>query len=279
MGLSKVPAASLSGLIPGSNTSQVNGVHENGAIPASYVPGFIFLDSTTTAATLPASSAVTAYSSVTLQNTTPGAFITISTAAGDSVFWNGGPVTSFPLAYLDIVELIQAPGFGWFILNKSRNRQAGSVLQVVQTLKTDTFTTTSTGFVDLAGMSVTITPHSANNKILVLLTCAIGMTGATAGIARLMRNGSPIFVGDNNAGYTQCSSPSFYGGSGDSNNNEQLAINYVDSPATLSAVTYKLQVASPQGSALWVNTLGSNIGNQVYSTRSAGSFIAMEIAG
>lgn len=159
------------------------------------------------------------------------------------------------------------------------NFGAGAVLQVVQAIKTDTFTTTSTSFVDVGGMSVVITPSSVSSRILILSTCAIGMGGAVAGIARLMRDGSPVFVGDNNAGYTQCSSPSFYGGSGDGNNNETLAINYVDSPATTSAVTYKLQVASPQGGALWVNTLGSNIGNQVYSTRSAGSFIAMEIAG
>lgn len=159
------------------------------------------------------------------------------------------------------------------------NFGAGAVLQVVQTIKTDTFTTTSTGFVDVGGLSVTITPASTNSRVLILITCAIGMGSATAGTARLVRNGTVVFVGDNNAGYVQCSSPSFYGGSNDGNNNEQLAISYVDSPSTTSAVTYKLQVASPQGGALWVNTLGSNIGNQVYSTRSAASIIAMEIAG
>jgi hypothetical protein len=278
MSLSKVPAASLSGLIPGPNTSQVNGVHANGAIPASYVPGFIYLDSTTTAATLPASTAVTAYSTVTLQNTTPGAFITISTAAGDSVFWNGGAVTSFPLAYLDIVELIQSPGFGWFLLNKGRNKQAGAVLQVVQTVKTDTFTTTSTGFVD-AGLSVSITPHSAANKILVMVTSPIGMGGSVSGSARLLRDSTAILLGNPDAGYVQVSSANFYGGSADSNNNETCSIHYVDSPNTLNAITYKMQVASPQGGALWVNTLGSNISGQSYSMRSASTIIAMEIAG
>jgi hypothetical protein len=43
----------------------------------------------------------------------------------------------------------------------------GKVLQVVSTTKTDTFTTTSTSFTDITGMSVSITPSSASNKILV----------------------------------------------------------------------------------------------------------------
>lgn len=278
MSLSRVPAASLSGLIPGANLDQINGIHANGAIPASYVPGFIYLDATTTAATLPASSAVPSFAKVTLQNTTPGAFITISTFAGDSVFWSGGPVTSFPLAYLDIVELIQSPGFGWFLVNRSRNRQAGNVLQVVQTVKTDTFTTTSTGFVD-AGLSVAITPQSAANKVLVMVTSPIGMGGSYSGSARLLRDSTAILLGNPDAGYTQVSSANFYGGSADGNNNETCSIHYVDSPNTLNAVTYKMQVASPQGGALWVNTLGSNISGQSYSMRSASTIIAMEIAG
>ena len=35
---------------------------------------------------------------------------------------------------------------------------AGKVLQVKQTLKTDTFTTTSQSFVDVTGLNVSITP-------------------------------------------------------------------------------------------------------------------------
>ena len=55
-----------------------------------------------------------------------------------------------------------------------RNGKAGDgggIIQVVQTVKTDTFTTTSVvssgGYVDLTGLAVTITPQSASNKILV----------------------------------------------------------------------------------------------------------------
>ena len=43
----------------------------------------------------------------------------------------------------------------------------GSILQVAQATKTDTFTTTSTSFTDITGMTVNITPSSASNKVLV----------------------------------------------------------------------------------------------------------------
>ena len=40
------------------------------------------------------------------------------------------------------------------------------ILQVVQTVKKDKTTIQSTSLVDIAGMSVTITPSSASNKVL-----------------------------------------------------------------------------------------------------------------
>ena len=45
--------------------------------------------------------------------------------------------------------------------------KAGNIIQVVQAVKTDTFTTSSTSFVDITGLSVTITPSSSSSKILV----------------------------------------------------------------------------------------------------------------
>ena len=44
---------------------------------------------------------------------------------------------------------------------------AGSILQVVSVTKTDSFTTSSSSFVDITGLSATITPSSASSKILV----------------------------------------------------------------------------------------------------------------
>jgi len=60
----------------------------------------------------------------------------------------------------------------------------GSVLQVVSATKTDTLSTTSTGWLDVTGLSVSITPISSSSKIMVIA----GITGSgTTGTTRLAR--------------------------------------------------------------------------------------------
>ena len=57
----------------------------------------------------------------------------------------------------------------------------GRILQVLQTVKTDIFTTTSTSFVDVTGFTASITPSSATSKILVTATTSISQS-STAGL-------------------------------------------------------------------------------------------------
>jgi len=114
----------------------------------------------------------------------------------------------------------------------------GSVLQVVQATKTDSFSVTSTTFTDVTGMSVTITPTSSSNKILVI--ASIGGHACTTGdsLLQLVRgstainNGSSGFAQANFSQKETCLS----------------AINvFLDSPATTSATTYKIQQRADQG--------------------------------
>ena len=43
----------------------------------------------------------------------------------------------------------------------------GGVIQVVQSIKTDTFSTTSQSFVDITGLSAIITPTRSDSKIII----------------------------------------------------------------------------------------------------------------
>ena len=45
----------------------------------------------------------------------------------------------------------------------------GGIIQTIQTVKTDTFSTNNSGFTDVTGLSATITPSSNSNKVLVNL--------------------------------------------------------------------------------------------------------------
>ena len=156
---------------------------------------------------------------------------------------------------------------------------AGSVLQVVSTTKTDTFSTTSTSYVDITGMSVTITPTSASSTILVLVNM-VGGSGPTAGALctfRMVRGATAVGVGASAAGYTQASvggmrSPD------DANSSWAVNCSVLDAPATTSSTTYKVQ-GFIESSTLRINTTGNNSSNANWSYRGASTITVMEIAG
>jgi hypothetical protein len=118
---------------------------------------------------------------------------------------------------------------------------AGSVIQVVSTNKTNVFSTTSTSAVDITGMTVNITPSSASNKILVQVTMSYGSDVSPYAKVTLLRNGSIINIGDASGSCSRVSIPMNVG----IETASQLftsSMTYLDSPATTSALTYKLQV-------------------------------------
>jgi hypothetical protein len=132
----------------------------------------------------------------------------------------------------------------------------GKVLQVVQGTSTTRVNITSTTYTD-SGLSATITPTSATSKILVLVSqYARSYRGNTEAGARvkLLRGATDIWNAPTAESYAL-----FVGAGGTSG--IQLtgfqSYNYLDSPATTSATTYKTQ---------WrveVTTNGSEVALQV----------------
>lgn len=119
----------------------------------------------------------------------------------------------------------------------------GTVLQVKSTIKTDTFSSTSTTYTDITGLSVSITPNSTSNKVLVMLTINVSQTQDRATFIQLVRNSTAIAIGDA-AGNRQRASgfaTSSYTDSSTENFSENMGIMFLDSPATTSSTTYKAQ--------------------------------------
>ena len=141
-------------------------------------------------------------------------------------------------------------------------RGAFRVLQVVSTTKTDTFTTTSTTFVDITGLSVTITPSATSSKILVIATVPMAGTSAAATYpgVRLVRDSTAICVGDAAGLRTQAT----YGTlapAGSTMNNIVTFLgggHFLDSPSTTSATTYKVQMRTDGGGTGTVNRNGDD---------------------
>ena len=154
---------------------------------------------------------------------------------------------------------------------------AGSVLQVVSTTKTDTFTSSvSATFTDITGMSVSITPRSTSSKILVnfALNC---VNGGDNSVIRLMRDATPICVGDVAGSRIQSSAANAFSNMNAAGfySNSNL---YLDSPNSVSSVTYKLQFRNSSAQTLNVNRSVTDSDTTGYS-RTASSITVQEIAG
>lgn len=189
------------------------------------------------------------------------------------------------LIYETDTDLVQAwNGSGWKSLGNLKASTNGSVLQVVSTTKTDTFTTSSTTPTDVTGLSVTITPTSTSSRILVVCDfgASAGTTNYSAAFFRLAGGNSGNFIGD-----TAGSRPRVTGSLMFTNGPDiyysvmHHTYVYLDSPATTSATTYKLQAWVQTNSATpvaYVNRSAGD-GDANWGGRGASSITVMEISG
>jgi hypothetical protein len=153
---------------------------------------------------------------------------------------------------------------------------AGAVLQTVQVIKTDTFTTTSGSFVNVTGLSVTITPTSSSSKILLLGSVVGGATVSGCFLSMCFaRNSTPIGLGDASGSQFRTMAETNYGT--DAGGMFTAGFNYLDSPATASAVTYTIQVSSTDhASTVFINR--SQQDNSSTRARGSSTITVMEIA-
>lgn len=147
----------------------------------------------------------------------------------------------------------------------------GKVLQVVQAVKTDTFSTASATMVEVTGFSASITPSSASNKILVLANVASG--SSNIGFYQLRRDGSEIAPAITASGYESSWScfPNI-----DATMIQPII--YLDSPLSVSSLTYSIYCRARSTSYVTcVNRTGNDTSGQNYSVRNASYITLMEI--
>jgi hypothetical protein len=153
---------------------------------------------------------------------------------------------------------------------------AGQVIQVVSTSKTDTFSSATTGsFVDITGLSVSITPSATANKILVMYYVSVGGDNAQGNhFTRLVRGSTAIFIGDASTGRTlaTCASQPY-----NVSSTETHFIQFLDSPSTTSSTTYKVQLYNANATG-YVNRSSLDSDNTSYP-RTVSSITVMEIKG
>jgi hypothetical protein len=150
----------------------------------------------------------------------------------------------------------------------------GKILQVLQATKTDAFSTTSTSYVDLTGLSISITPSSTSSKILVFYNIDAGTAGDVAhGYLTLIRGSTEIFKADT-AGNRRSATSVINTGTQTS---QMHSASYLDSPSTTGATTYKVQILSSNGSTIYVNRSGRDLNSLTNDGRSVSSITVMEV--
>ena len=135
-------------------------------------------------------------------------------------------------------------------LNSNFSFAAGNsgVIQVVSTFLGTDFTTTSTSYVDVTGLSVSITPTSASNKVLVLCGAALS-AGAGRGYLQLVRDSTDIAISTGFATSNQTSATA-----ASDFMSQYVGIAFLDSPATTSATTYKFKLKADGGTTARINS-------------------------
>jgi len=152
---------------------------------------------------------------------------------------------------------------------------AGQVIQVVNQFYDTQTSINTTDFTD-TGLSLSITPASASNKILVSFYPSFGAVSGSYSAFKLFRDSTEIGSSTQTGTGIEC----FAGYTSRLNQNVMsLPIVFLDSPSTTSAITYKLQVSPMRTSTsqFYLNrshTLGDD--NQY---RTSSNVILMEIKG
>jgi hypothetical protein len=155
----------------------------------------------------------------------------------------------------------------------------GKVLQVVSAVKTDTFTTTSTSYTNVTGLTVTITPSANTNRVFVIAQFVSAPQGTSElGFFRLNGGNASTYVGDAAGSRDRTGLQVYDGNTNDGHRRFGISqvLSYLDSPATTSPVTYAVQAKRITGTIV-VGRSGTDTDDNGHG-RFGSSIIAIEVA-
>jgi len=153
----------------------------------------------------------------------------------------------------------------------------GKVLQVQQTILTAaTWTTTSATPAIVTGLAVNITPASTSNKILVMATVHFDTISTTQFAAFDLARDSTLLTQGAAAGSRR---QIHAGGASYSNQSQtQRTLVELDSPASVSSITYSVYGSQYGTGTVYINRSTTDSDNTSFS-RNVSTITAMEIAG
>ena len=183
-----------------------------------------------------------------------------TSASADAITMDGSGNVTFPA---NATCSGTATGFG-----------GGKILQVISDTKTDTQSFQSQSFSTISGLSVSITPSSASNKVLVHYSVSVSCNNY--GMFNLRRAGTEILRGDADGNRTRCT---FESGVMNQYEMQICSGTFLDSPGSTSPLTYDIQCATPDSSSseLFINRYKTD-NNSSYVGRATSTITVMEVA-
>ena len=152
----------------------------------------------------------------------------------------------------------------------------GKVLQVKSTIKRDQFTAVSNGSErTISNFSVSITPSSTSNKIIVVLTLNYGAQSTTYK-ARIYRNSNLISSNGTTSGNRQTAIMGL-GYTHDANQVDCATAFMIDDPQSTSSNTYSVRVINDNNQTLYVNR-SQNDHNSSVGGRFGSTLTVIEVA-
>lgn len=153
---------------------------------------------------------------------------------------------------------------------------SGKLLQLVSTTLTTGFSASvNNSFSAVTGLTASITPSSASNKVMITITMTVGSDTNYLN-AKITKGGTAISgaiattAGNRSLGTSAAWPVQTYG-------TYAMAFNYLDSPATTSATTYGVQIGHHSTATLCVNQSQSD-DNVAGRPRGTSTITVMEIA-
>ena len=159
-----------------------------------------------------------------------------------------------PLTFLRNLGIVSSAGISTTKLG------AGAVLQAITATDSTQRNSSSSTFVTASNtLSVSITPSSASNKVLVIATANIATGSGAQGVFTIFRGATNL--GNGNGGMTNVIT----------NNYGTITMSILDSPSTTSSTTYQVYGRAVGGGNFIIN---SGAGGDTL-----GTITALEIAG
>ena len=150
----------------------------------------------------------------------------------------------------------------------------GGIVQIKSVTHTEFESQALTGsgnFFDIPGMSVTITPTRADSKIFVMTTVAVACnTAEKNNFIQLRRDSTDIAKGTEGGSVNA----SYYHKNRNNFAPDNISVQFLDSPATTSAVTYKVRWSGENSTTYYLNRNASNTNEGMVS-----SITVMEVSG